>query len=103
MRDVLMEDVKRSNGQTVNLFPYLNQMTLDVIGSAGFNYEFDALRSDASHNELNAAFNRVFSVSPFKTFVTFARFRFPFLWHIVRRLSLPSRCYQLTFLIANAF
>lgn len=35
-------------------------MTLDVIGLAGFNYEFNALKADEKPNELNLAFKTIF-------------------------------------------
>lgn len=38
----------------------LSKMTLDVIGLAGFNYEFDSLNIDGKPNELNQAFSVMF-------------------------------------------
>ena len=41
----------------------LGRMTLDVIGLAGFNYEFNALKVKEKPNELNAAFKTIFQGS----------------------------------------
>ncbi|KAF9815448.1 hypothetical protein IEO21_04619 [Rhodonia placenta] len=38
----------------------LSKMTLDVIGLAGFNYDFNSLNVDGKPNELNEAFNVLF-------------------------------------------
>ncbi|TBU24977.1 cytochrome P450 [Dichomitus squalens] len=42
----------------------LSKMTLDVIGLAGFNYEFDALQRNGKPNELNLAFKELASSPP---------------------------------------
>lgn len=45
----------------INVLDGLSRMTLDVIGLAGFAYNFDALDSNPSHpNELNEAFKTIF-------------------------------------------
>ncbi|KAH9928291.1 cytochrome P450 [Fomitopsis serialis] len=38
----------------------LSKMTLDVIGLAGFDYNFNSLSPDGKENELNEAFNTIF-------------------------------------------
>lgn len=40
---------------------WLSKMTLDVIGEAGFNYRFNALKSEG--NELNEAFKTMFGAA----------------------------------------
>ncbi|KAF9534076.1 cytochrome P450 [Crepidotus variabilis] len=77
LRDLLMDEVKDSKDKNVNIAPWLNKMTLDVIGLAGFHYKFDALTSDAEKNELNVAFSRLFSLSTTGSFLTIARSLFP--------------------------
>ncbi|KAG0696611.1 cytochrome P450 [Suillus ampliporus] len=47
----------------VDVMPWLSRMTLDVIGLAGFNYEFDALNANEEPNELNQAFSVIFSAT----------------------------------------
>lgn len=39
--------VAAKSGQPVNMEAYLNQLTLDVVGKAVFNYDFDALKGDS--------------------------------------------------------
>jgi len=39
---------------------WLSRTTLDIIGLAGFNYEFDTLIDNPKQDELNAAFSTVF-------------------------------------------
>ncbi|RPD78584.1 cytochrome P450 [Lentinus tigrinus ALCF2SS1-7] len=53
-----------SQGNTVNVIEGLSKMTLDVIGLAGFSYEFDALNPDKPPNELNRAFDAIFKRPP---------------------------------------
>ncbi|KAH9951981.1 cytochrome P450 [Amylocystis lapponica] len=45
----------------LNVMTGLTSMTLDVIGMAGFNYDFDALNPDGKPNELSRAFSTMFS------------------------------------------
>ncbi|TBU30862.1 cytochrome P450 [Dichomitus squalens] len=47
-----------------NVMDGLSKMTLDVIGLAGFNYEFDALNPDKPPNELNRVFAELFKTPP---------------------------------------
>ncbi|KZT73023.1 cytochrome P450 [Daedalea quercina L-15889] len=44
----------------IDVLDGLSKMTLDVIGLAGFSYEFDSLNIHGRRNELNEAFNTVF-------------------------------------------
>ncbi|KAI1792354.1 cytochrome P450, partial [Ganoderma leucocontextum] len=46
----------------IDILKDLSKMTLDVIGLAGFNYEFDSLNPDSKPNELEQAFQGVFEV-----------------------------------------
>ncbi|KAG0700480.1 hypothetical protein DFH29DRAFT_807528, partial [Suillus ampliporus] len=47
----------------IDVIPWLSRMMLDVIGLAGFNYEFDALNANEGPNELNQAFSVIFSAT----------------------------------------
>lgn len=40
---------------------WLSKLTLDIIGRAGFNYDFHAMEPHAEHDELQAAFATIFS------------------------------------------
>ncbi|VDC04361.1 unnamed protein product [Peniophora sp. CBMAI 1063] len=44
-----------SSSGKIEVLSWLNKMTLDVIGLAGFNHSFDALSPNESHHELNGA------------------------------------------------
>uniref|UniRef100_D8PU78 Cytochrome P450 n=1 Tax=Schizophyllum commune (strain H4-8 / FGSC 9210) TaxID=578458 RepID=D8PU78_SCHCM len=48
----------------LNILNELSRMTLDVIGKAGFGYDFGALDDDAESSELARAFAKFFSVPP---------------------------------------
>ncbi|GBC02750.1 hypothetical protein RclHR1_00480007 [Rhizophagus clarus] len=54
----LIEDKVNSGESNINLTPYISKATLDVIGLAGFNYEFNSLTSS---NELAEAYNALFN------------------------------------------
>ncbi|KAI0360869.1 cytochrome P450 [Trametes cingulata] len=45
----------------INVMEDLTKMTLDVIGAAGFNYDFHALGPHGEPTELGAAFRRIFA------------------------------------------
>ncbi|KAI1784699.1 cytochrome P450 [Ganoderma leucocontextum] len=47
-----------------NVMGGLSKMTLDVIGLAGFNYEFDTLNTEKPPNELSVAFQEIFKLPP---------------------------------------
>ncbi|KAI1785120.1 cytochrome P450 [Ganoderma leucocontextum] len=47
-----------------NVIGGISKMTLDVIGLAGFNYEFDALNTEKPLNELSVAFEEIFKSPP---------------------------------------
>ncbi|KAI0060548.1 cytochrome P450 [Artomyces pyxidatus] len=63
LRDIWMGLATQTQGEeaTVDVLAWLNKMTLDVIGLAGFNYSFDALNAEEKPNELNEAVRTVFS------------------------------------------
>ncbi|KAJ7498084.1 cytochrome P450 [Mycena galericulata] len=58
LRDVWAHQVAQGNGSArIDVLDWLRRMTLDVIGQAGFNYQFDAL--DGKPNALNQAFTNL--------------------------------------------
>ncbi|KAI0321606.1 cytochrome P450 [Amylostereum chailletii] len=68
LRDILLAEASsttRKDGRhRVNIFAWLNKVTLDIIGLTGFNYSFDALHtSDEQPNELYDAVNTTISAS----------------------------------------
>jgi hypothetical protein len=62
----------------------LSKVTLDIIGLAGFDYTFNALsRADDDPDELNAAFDALFSISQGVTVWGVLQHFFPFLYYVV--------------------
>ncbi|KAF8146301.1 cytochrome P450 [Mycena galopus ATCC 62051] len=63
LRDVWAAEVAKGNivapGHRVDVTDGLRRMTLDVIGQAGFNYDFHAL-ADTGHNEMSEALTNLF-------------------------------------------
>ncbi|KAJ7473713.1 cytochrome P450 [Mycena galericulata] len=60
LRDIWAQKIAQENGAaTIDVLEWLRRATLDVIGQAGFNYEFDALHEKGQSNELNTAFTEL--------------------------------------------
>jgi cytochrome P450 len=57
--------------------PWLSRMTLDVIGLAGFNYNFDALNANEKPNELNEAFTTITAAGQRPGIFAMLQARFP--------------------------
>ncbi|KAJ7686344.1 cytochrome P450 [Mycena rosella] len=61
LRDVWAVQVAQGNDAArIDVLGWLRRMTLDVIGQAGFNYQFDALDTKAKPNELEQVFTDMF-------------------------------------------
>ncbi|KAJ3878551.1 cytochrome P450 [Lentinula edodes] len=61
LRDVWAARIAAGDGEArIDVLSSLSKMTLDVIGLAGFNYKFNALKDDGGSNELNKAFAVIF-------------------------------------------
>jgi hypothetical protein len=62
LRDLWLE-LSTDAGDVVRLdvLSWLSKTTLEIIGAAGFGYDFDVLNIEDRPNELNEAFNRVFA------------------------------------------
>ncbi|VDC00282.1 unnamed protein product [Peniophora sp. CBMAI 1063] len=67
MRDIWLDmcarDTTRKDGYLrIDAFAWLNKVTLDIIGLAGFDYDIDSLHAPDEHpNELNEAVRTIFS------------------------------------------
>ncbi|KAF8834517.1 cytochrome P450 [Paxillus ammoniavirescens] len=65
LRDLWSSEIANAavdaNGARLEVMSWLNRMTLDVIGLAGFNYDIDALGATEKPNELNVALATVLS------------------------------------------
>ncbi|KAF5318115.1 hypothetical protein D9619_012243 [Psilocybe cf. subviscida] len=62
LRDIRIEEVKKQEQGVarIDALAWLGRATLDVIGSAGFNYDFNALEKGAEEDELSCAFAAMF-------------------------------------------
>ncbi|THH10021.1 hypothetical protein EW146_g8504 [Bondarzewia mesenterica] len=77
LRDLWTTELTTSNGKaTIDVMGWLNKMTLDVIGLAGFSYSFDALNPDGNPNELNDAVRMMFA-KPDRSALTILQSIFP--------------------------
>ncbi|KAI0329991.1 cytochrome P450 [Cubamyces sp. BRFM 1775] len=79
LRDAWDADIAKAGGQArINVLSGLSKMTLDVIGLAGFNYAFNSLHpQEGKPNELNQAFQAIFSVPTKFTLMMIVRNLFP--------------------------
>ncbi|KAJ7224918.1 cytochrome P450 [Mycena haematopus] len=70
----------------IDVFAGLKAMTLDVIGLAGFNYQFNSLDANKEPSELGKAFRQVFLQGGLDnpTVITVLRSRFPILLPLLR-------------------
>ncbi|KAJ7488422.1 cytochrome P450 [Mycena latifolia] len=60
LRDIwVRQAAPEKEGAHIDVLFWLRRMTLDVIGQAGFNYEFDALEPKGQPNELNQLFTEL--------------------------------------------
>ncbi|KAF9265908.1 cytochrome P450 [Marasmius fiardii PR-910] len=70
-------EAKADGTARLDVLSWLSKMTLDVIGLAGFNYEFNALQ--AADNELNKAFTIIFTQGSRPRIWQSLRIQFPIL------------------------
>ncbi|KAG9120093.1 hypothetical protein FRC07_004564, partial [Ceratobasidium sp. 392] len=60
LRDILLDQMSNNlEGTTIDVLQWLSYATLDIIGVAGFGYEFNSLR-DGDEDALAKAFSKVF-------------------------------------------
>ncbi|KAJ6517406.1 cytochrome P450 [Mycena vitilis] len=61
LRDIWASQLSQKNAAPtpIDVYPWIKRMTLDVIGEAGFNYQFTALTTTEDSNELSHAFNEL--------------------------------------------
>jgi hypothetical protein len=70
----------------VDILPYLNRTTLDVIGLAGFGYKFNTLadgNDPNSTNEMDQAFRKLFGAAQGNPLNLLFSMFIPFMRHIV--------------------
>ncbi|KAJ6543029.1 cytochrome P450 [Mycena capillaripes] len=71
LRDIWAHQVAQDGTARIEVLSWLRRMTLDVIGQAGFNYQFDALQPTAKPNELNTVFTQLFHSPQSNSYATF--------------------------------
>ncbi|KAK7022202.1 cytochrome P450 [Favolaschia claudopus] len=81
LRDIWAAKATQSGGTAkLNVIPEFSTATLDIIGQAGFNYDFKSLGNAGSRerDELHDAFTKVSAIGdPEKTLLGFLRMTFP--------------------------
>ncbi|KAJ7473945.1 cytochrome P450 [Mycena latifolia] len=90
LRDIWAAPIaQRTDGARIDVLSGLRRMTLDVIGQAGFNYQFDSLDTNGKPNELNQVFSELFHSPHSKLYATFRRSQsiFP----ILKFLPVPGK------------
>ncbi|KAJ7767227.1 cytochrome P450 [Mycena metata] len=61
LRDVWTRKIGDNSKSTrIDILDWLSKMTLDVIGQAGFDYQFDSLNPDKKPNEIHETFSKLF-------------------------------------------
>ncbi|KAF8149662.1 cytochrome P450 [Mycena galopus ATCC 62051] len=73
LRDIWASQLAQENSVSarVDVFSWLRRMTLDVIGQAGFGYNFDSLETTEKPNELNHALTELMHTSEAKGYQLF--------------------------------
>ncbi|EEB96312.1 hypothetical protein MPER_04574, partial [Moniliophthora perniciosa FA553] len=69
LRDALVSTIEDDGVGRINALTWLSRMTLDVIGQAGFNYDFHSLQDEP--NELNVAYSHVFESGTVNTYQSY--------------------------------
>ncbi|EGO00976.1 hypothetical protein SERLA73DRAFT_178985 [Serpula lacrymans var. lacrymans S7.3] len=85
LRDIWYTEVtaaEEGKRKRIDVLSWLGRMTLDVIGLAGFNYNFDALNANEKPNELNQAFTTMFQAGQQMDILRFLQSRFSLLRYI---------------------
>ncbi|KAK7051716.1 cytochrome P450 [Favolaschia claudopus] len=74
LRELWNRELSQSNGGKIEIevLSWMRRLTLDVIGQAGFNYQFNALEPKGKPNELSEVFSELFH-SPHAN--SYARYR----------------------------
>ncbi|KAJ7726265.1 cytochrome P450 [Mycena maculata] len=90
LRDIWTRQIaEESNPARIDVFSWLRRMTLDAIGAAGFNYQFNAMDPKGRPNELNEVFTKLLHSpqSQRQAALRFARASIP----ILRIFPLPGK------------
>ncbi|KLO13381.1 cytochrome P450 [Schizopora paradoxa] len=88
LRDIWLQQTEVEGGPVrIDVLSWLGRTTLDIIGLAGFNYEFNALNINEKPNELNEAFSTIFNIESGITFLAVLQELIP----VLRKLPTEKR------------
>ncbi|KZS96686.1 cytochrome P450 [Sistotremastrum niveocremeum HHB9708] len=83
LRDVWLSQISDAPSQDgtvhLNVLKWLSKTTLDIIGLAGFDYNFNATNPEAKRDDMSAAFQTAFQSGQAFTWFTMLSNRFPIL------------------------
>ncbi|KAJ7288741.1 cytochrome P450 [Mycena rebaudengoi] len=89
LRDIWSREIgPGTNPARIEVLSWLSKMTLDVIGQAGFNYNFNSLDASGEPNELSEVLRRIFHSAGSARRFTFGR---AVAFRILRFIPLPGR------------
>ncbi|KAH9910538.1 cytochrome P450 [Epithele typhae] len=83
LRDVLDAQIPGDSSIRIDVLKWLSRTTLDIIGRAGFNYEFNVINPKGGPNELSEAFSQIFNPANKPSVMTGLRLLFPILSNIM--------------------
>lgn len=96
LRDVLAAQVAAAGEiARIDILSFLSKATLDIVGRAGFNYKFDALKGESS--DLNKAFSVIFGEPQGLRFWPIAQTLIPALRSLVRNLQNKNHMLKMSF------
>ncbi|KAJ6467580.1 cytochrome P450 [Mycena vitilis] len=71
LRDIWAQQLDNDGVARINVSAWLLRATLDIIGQAGFNYQFESLQANGNSSELNEVFNQLFHSPEANRYTTF--------------------------------
>jgi len=78
LRDIWSKEIVKHDGVApIECLSWMSRTTLDIIGLAGFNYNFNALSGDPENNELMKAFSTIFKAGQKLSVIPVLRGIFP--------------------------
>lgn len=84
LRDALDAEIAlKGDVAQVDVIKWLSMTTMDIIGLAGFNYEFNSFDQTGEPSQLAEAFNQIFKPEPKVTLLMILRQLFPVLYLMV--------------------
>jgi cytochrome P450 len=80
LRDIWSTEIGKNGGEArIECLSWMSRTTLDIIGLAGFNYNFNALSNDPEKNELMKSFSALFKAGQRPSIIPILKSLYPFL------------------------